>query len=80
MGYRGWLGGFVIYAIGCNTLLKYMKIWCNIQLIVYRWVRWIYLLLLGLLDIEGFALYLLYFLSRVGENNGVRITLVPKVL
>ena len=37
MRYRMWMGGIVILA-GCksNFLLEYMKIWCNIHVIIYQ--------------------------------------------
>ena len=35
MGLRRWMGGIVILA-SCKYHLKYSKIWCNIQVIIYR--------------------------------------------
>ena len=32
----GWMGDIVIYPAATFTLLGYMKIWCNIQVIIYN--------------------------------------------
>ena len=39
VGKRRWWGGTLFYTSGNITLLKYMKIWYNIQVIIYRFIK-----------------------------------------